>query len=108
MTDKNVITDARLTATSNYSSLYYPYFGRLHETRGDGGWCPRRPTDRTDYLQVDMGLVHSVCAVATQGELENDEWTTNYTLQLSTNSITWNTYKETNIEKVWRELLLTF
>ena len=108
MTDRNVITDARFTATSYYSSLYCPYYGRLNETRLNGGWCPRSTTDRTDYLQVDMGVVRSVCAVATQGELKRDEWTTNYTLQLSTNNITWNTYKETNIEKVWRELLLTF
>ena len=55
-----------------------------------------------------MGVVRSVCAVATQGEMRNTEWTTSYRLQLSTNNITWNTYKETNIEKVWRELLLTF
>ena len=55
-----------------------------------------------------MGVVRSVCAVATQGEKEDAEWTTSYRLQLSTNNITWNTYKETNIEKVWRELLLTF
>ena len=108
MTDNNVITDARFTATSVYSIYYYPYYGRLHETRGKGAWCPRSPTDRTDYLQVDMGVVRSVCAVATQGEMANAEWTTSYRLQLSTNNITWNTYKETNIEKVWRELLLTF
>ena len=108
MTDNNVITDARFTATSFYSSFYYPYYGRLHETRGNGGWCPLSPTDRTDYLQVDMGVVRSVCAVATQGELARDEWTTSYRLQLSADNVTWNTYKETNIEKVWRELLLTF
>ena len=55
-----------------------------------------------------MGVVRSVCAVATQGELASDEWTTSYRLQLSADNVTWNTYKETNIEKVWRELLLTF
>ena len=108
MTDNNTIPDARFTATSYYSSLYWPFYGRLNETRPNGGWCPRRSTNRADYLQVDMGVVRSVCAVATQGELVDHEWTTNYTLQLSTNNITWNTYKETNIEKVWRELLLTF
>ncbi|XP_066027844.1 protein kinase C-binding protein NELL2-like isoform X5 [Pocillopora verrucosa] len=101
VTDNNVITDARFTATSVYSSYYYPYYGRLHETRGHGAWCPRSPTDRTDYLQVDMGVVRSVCAVATQGELAGADWTTSYRLQLSTNDITWNTYKETSIEKVF-------
>ena len=108
MTDNNTIPDARFRASSVYSSSYKPHFGRLNETRGYGRWCPLSRTDRTDYLQVDMGLVRSVCAVATQGEFANYGWTTSYRLQLSTNNITWNTYKETNIEKVWRELLLTF
>ena len=33
-------------------------------------------TDRTDYLQVGMGAMLSVCAVATQGENINNEKTT--------------------------------
>ena len=107
MTDNNTIPDARFTASSVYSCSYKPHFGRLNETRPNGGWCPRR-TNRTEYLQVDMGVVRSVCGVATQGESVDHVWTTSYRLQLSTNNITWNTYKETNIEKVWRELLLTF
>ena len=46
-----------------------------------------------------MGAVRSVCAVATQG-LRINVWTTSYKLHLSTDGVTWNTYKETNIEKV--------
>ena len=104
VTDINTIPDARMTASSSYNSYEYHHYGRLHETRGAGGWCPRSTTDRTDYLQVDMGEVRSVCGVATQGMRGSSFWTTSYKLQLSTNGITWNTYNETNIEKVWREL----
>ena len=51
-----------------------------------------------------MGEVHFVCAVATQGLRGYSAWTISYKLKLSADGITWNTYKETNIGKVWREL----
>ena len=106
MTDNNTISDARMTASSLHINIYYyqPYYGRLHETREYGGWCPQNKSDRTEYLQVDMGEVRSVCGVATQGLLRYPAWTTSYKLQLSTDGMALNTYKETNIEKVWREL----
>ena len=71
------------------------------KNRGYGGWCPRTVIDRTDYLQVDMGAMLSVCVVATQGEKINNEWTTNYKLQLSADGETWKAYKETSTAEVW-------
>ena len=100
MTDRNAISDARMTASSFYNKRYYPYYGRLHENRGWGGWCPKTVSDRTDYLQVDMGTMLSVCAVATQGEKVYHELTTSYKLHLSTNGVTWNVYEETSTAKV--------
>ena len=97
--DRNIIPDSRITA-STFLSSYFPYYGRLHENRGNGGWCTRTSSDRTDYLQVDMGTVRSVCAVATQGLRAGSAWTTSYKLHLSTDGVTWNIYKERNIEKV--------
>ena len=97
--DRNIIPDARITA-STFLRSDYPYYGRLHENRGRGGWCTKTKSDRTDYLEVDMGTVRSVCAVATQGHQGGSAWTTSYKLHLSTDGATWNTYKETNIEKV--------
>ncbi|PFX14772.1 Lactadherin [Stylophora pistillata] len=99
--DKNTIPDARMTASSFHSSYYHPYYGRLNETRGHGGWCPETKSNRTDYLQVDMAEVRFLCAVATQGYRSSSVWTTSYKLQLSTDGVTWNTYEETNIEKVF-------
>ena len=98
--DSNTIPDARMTASATHNGDYYPYYGRLNENRGHGAWCAKTHTDRSDYLQVDMGTVHSVCAVATQGHGQGPHWTTNYKVHLSTDGITWNTYKENNVEKV--------
>jgi len=98
--DRNVIPDARMTASTHYSN-YYPYYGRLNEQRETAGWCTKTTTDRTDYLQVDMGAVHSVCAVATQGLGSSSSWTTSYKVHLSTDGVIWNAYKESNKEKVF-------
>ncbi|KAL9970473.1 hypothetical protein ACROYT_G022851 [Oculina patagonica] len=99
--DRNIIPDERMTASTVYDSRYYPYYGRLNGSRGAGAWCPNTKFDRTDYLQVDMGAVSSVCAVATQGANGANEWTTSYKLRLSRNEVTWHTYKENNVEKVF-------
>ena len=103
--DNNTIPDARMTASSVFlmsDDFYASYLGRLKETRGRGAWCPKTKFNRTDYLQVDMGSVLSVCAVATQGEVRFLEWTTSYKLRLSIDGLTWNTYEETNKTKVWK------
>ena len=63
-------------------------------------WSPKTRTYRTDYLQVDMGTAHSVCAVATQGGRVFSEWTTSYKLHFSLDGATWNTYQENNTVKV--------
>ena len=100
MADKNAISDARMTASTVFDTRFYPYYGRLHENRGYGGWCPKTVTDRTDYLQVDMGTMLSVCAVASQGKETYFQWTTSYTLYLSTDGVVWNADKETSTAKV--------
>jgi len=99
--DRNKIPDARMTASTLYDNRYRPYYGRLNEQRERAAWCTETKTDRTDYLQVDMGTVHSVCEVATQGPQKDDAWTTSYKVHLSTDGVNWNAYKENNEEKVF-------
>ena len=94
-----------MAASTYFDSRFHPYFGRLNETRGDGAWCTNTTIDRTDYLQVDMGAAHSVCAVATQGEKVGSFWTTSYKVHLSLDGVTWNSYKENNAEKVTNNII---
>lgn len=96
--DRNIIPDARMTASTTHSADL-PYYGRLNGKRYNGVWCTKTRQIDEDYLQVDMGAVHSVCAVATQGP-RNEIYTTSYKLQLSTDGVTWSFYKENNVEKV--------
>ncbi|KAL9970481.1 hypothetical protein ACROYT_G022861 [Oculina patagonica] len=106
--DRNTIPDARMTASSSYSRLYgfrkyiyhYPSYGRLNANLGGGAWCPRTTSNRRDFLQVDMGAVGSVCALATQGAVGSRYWTTSYKVHFSTDKSTWKAYKENNVEKV--------
>lgn len=101
MADPNKIPDVQMTASSYYNSNFYPHYGRLNETRGSGAWCPKtQQGPGTDYLQVNMGAIQSVCAVATQGAKGLNEWTTSYVLNMSIDGVTWNTYNENNTEKV--------
>lgn len=96
--DTNKIPDAKMTSSSYYAA-YYPHLGRLHESRRGKGWCAKTTSDRTDYLQIDMGVMHDICAVATQGKATGSH-ITSYKLYLSNDGVNWNAYKEKNQEKV--------
>ena len=98
--DKNTIPDDRITASSLHDSRFHPYYGRLNGRRGlRGAWCTKTTDDRTDYLQVDMGAVRTVCAVATQGAT-GGFWVTSFKLKLSLDGTTFNHYMEDNAVKV--------
>ena len=51
-------------------------------------------------MQIDLGAVHFICAVATQGNPTANEWTKNYKIKMSVNKVDWSEYKEGNSEKV--------
>ena len=95
MADANKIADDKITSSTAYLQ-YYPYKGRLH---GDYGWCPATTSNNNDFIQVDLGAVHSVCAVATQGK-KNGSYVTSYKVFFSTDGVIWNAYKVDNVDKV--------
>ncbi|KAL9970487.1 hypothetical protein ACROYT_G022871 [Oculina patagonica] len=98
VTDRNAIPDARMTASTFFGAPCDPNLGRLH---GPKAWCPKTNSDRTDFLQIDMGAVRTVCAVATQGFKAGTWRTSSYRVHLSSNGVTWNAFKENNVEKVF-------
>ena len=86
--DPSIIPDNQMTASSYYSSSYYPHFGRLHDIRG-GGWAGSVPSNPSDWLQVDFGRIALVCAVATQGDTYGSEWVIDFSLSFSSDGVSW-------------------
>ena len=76
-----------------------PSKGRL---TGAAAWAPNTNNDRSDYLQINLGYDFYICAVATQGNPNADEWTTKYKFLFSLNGSSWNTYQENDADKVCR------
>ena len=104
--DRSKFPDHRMTATSFYDFIepndyrYASYNGRLNV---DFCWGPETSNNiPNDYLQLDLGGAHFVCAVATQGNTATglSEWTTAYEIALSANNDLWSTYKESGKIKV--------
>ena len=86
------IPDSNINASSVESASTPAKNGRLNYTSGSS-WCAGT-SDTNPYLQIDLQMLHIICAVSTQGNSQADQWVKTYTLQLSTNGITWTNYKE--------------
>ena len=92
-----------MTASSQYGTAfgYRPGHGRLNGDRGDG-WCAKEAARNDDWLQVDLGKTIEVCALATQGDVSGNEWTTAFKLSYSPDGTSWTPYKDANSAEVVR------
>ncbi|PFX12463.1 Uromodulin [Stylophora pistillata] len=94
-----VIPDNQMTASSRYEDEEHAaMYGRLfNETAW--GWQPNH-NDKNEWLQVDLGKMFQVCAVATQGSKYHLEWTTDFKLLYSSDESIWKTYLDENGEEL--------
>lgn len=81
------------------------HYGRLYGDRGDG-WCAASASSDDDWLQVDFGKVIAVCAVATQGDVNGNEWVTDFTMSYSPEGSYWNRYTDKNGVQVVRVFVI--
>ncbi|XP_048584003.1 receptor-type tyrosine-protein phosphatase T isoform X2 [Nematostella vectensis] len=91
------LPDHRFTASSEYDVRYKAPRGRLG---GYLGWAPKT-TGGGEWLQIDLGCVKFVCAVATQGNSEPNEYTTGYKLSFSVDNRGWAEYHENGAAKTF-------
>ena len=96
MASSDAFPDNTFSALSS-SSTNVASKGRLNTV---GAWSPNTDNNANDYLQIDLQYEFVICAVATQGKSNADEWTTKYKLQLSLNNNDWVTYQENSVDKV--------
>ncbi|KAM4722004.1 discoidin domain-containing receptor 2 [Rhinophrynus dorsalis] len=64
------IPDEDITASSQWSESTAAKYGRLDSEEGDGAWCPEMPVDPeelTEFLQIDLRVLHFITLVGTQG-----------------------------------------
>eukprot|EP00163_Fabomonas_tropica_P029951 TRINITY_DN660_c0_g1_i2.p1 TRINITY_DN660_c0_g1~~TRINITY_DN660_c0_g1_i2.p1 ORF type:complete len:1782 (-),score=540.16 TRINITY_DN660_c0_g1_i2:419-5764(-) len=67
---------------------------RLGITHGSGGWCPKDPSRKDNWLQVDAGELTEFGGIATEGSQIKRGMVLGYTLKYSNDSFTWSDYKE--------------
>ena len=103
MADRSIVPGSSFTAssyysTSSYDTRYAPYNARLNLNLA--GWTTSGAEKDSGWLQVDLGVANSICAIATQGSATAIEWTKKYSLSLSRDGITWNFYRDSGKIKV--------
>lgn len=79
------IPNSHITASSMWDKNHPPWRGRLGITRVGsliGSWSAKY-NDNNQWIQVFLGRVTKVTAVATQGRQDYDQWVTSYSLQYS-------------------------
>lgn len=103
--ESRFISDAQISASSQYNGHQAAVQGRLHYKASgikQGGWSAR-VNNRGQWLQVDLGAEISVGGIATQGRNQNfEQWVTAYKLEYSNDEISFLYYKDpgSNADKV--------
>jgi len=78
----------------------------LNSERGGGGWCPKQPLEKgiREYLQVDLGQVHVVSGIQTQGRNNKGrglEYVEEYTIEYWRPGLPeWHTYRTWDLKEV--------
>ena len=92
ISDQGKIPDNQMTASSELNIATLAAYGRLNGNRGNG-WCGH---SGDDWLQVDLGKMVDVCAIATQGRRFRQPRVTAFKLSYSTDGNNWTPYKDAN------------
>ncbi|XP_073259033.1 uncharacterized protein [Porites lutea] len=96
--DSGAITDAQISASSQWDNNHAASRARLHmryQKRGSkrGAWSSRS-NDLNQWLEINLGGYTTLTRVATQGRSDYDQWVTKYRLQYSDDGVIFQFYKE--------------
>lgn len=102
--ESGFITDQQLSAHSawnNNRARYGAARARLYLNEWPQGWSAKK-NDPSPWLQIDLLLVRTVTAVATQGygNKNEKEWVKTYVIMTSRDGERWNAYKEGGRKRV--------
>ena len=94
------ISTSGLESSSSQNNKHHHKFSRLNSINlgpNSRSWSAAQ-NDQNQFLQIDIGYVTTVTAIATQGRSKDtdnccDEWVTSYRVLYSKDSYLWNFYK---------------
>ena len=95
--ESGAITDAQISASSQWDGNHAAVQGRLHfqASGGKQGAWSSRANDVNQWLQIDLGDSYTtVTRVASQGRQNSDQWVKKYTLQYSNDGVNYQNYRE--------------
>ena len=101
--ETGAISDAQISASSEYNANYAAKQGRLHflAVPGIAGSWSAKTNNVNQWLQIDLGNQHTkVTRVATQGRNDYSQWVTKYKLQYSDDGLNFQYYQENGAIKV--------
>ena len=76
-----VKTEAIVTSSSILDTSFFPHYARLRNENGKWAWIPATTADHNStWLQIDLGNVSNLSAVASQGSCSGDQWTKSYVI----------------------------
>ena len=94
--ENGAISDAQISASSQWDNYHGPRRARLNGKRsagnGVGAWCAIT-NDIYQWLQVDLRKYTTVTRIATQGRSDLNQWVTKYRLQYSEDGVNFHFYK---------------
>ncbi|XP_031572244.1 lactadherin-like [Actinia tenebrosa] len=99
VSNSNIIPDDRFTATSYLVTSAKPHYARLNGMYS--AWIPNTNVDPNDCLQIDLGEVFVIRAVATQGHPKWPFCTKEYKISTSIDSNTWTMYQSSGKVKLF-------
>ena len=94
------ITDAQITASTEYNAGHGASNGRLNFKAGGGktGAWSARTNDLHQWLQVDLRAKTEVTAIKIQGRQDYDQWVKTFTISYSSDGTNFQPYQN---GKVW-------
>lgn len=91
--ESRFISDAQISASSQYNHEHAAGEARLHYKAKHGGWSAA-VNNQNQWLQVDLGAEISVKGIATQGRSKHGQWVTAYKLEYSIDRASFLYYKD--------------
>ena len=97
------ISDAQISASSEWNSNHAAIRGRLNIQKSDGkmGSWSAKYNDQNQWLQADLGSSIHVTQLATQGRNAYDQWVTSYKVEYNNDGTSFHCYREDGTDKVY-------